>query len=46
MLASLSDTRTKSQIYFQKCFPNKEMKWKFIYVMPRHVTIEANLHIW
>ena len=40
---SLNDTKTKSQIYFEKLFPNKEIEWKCIYLMPRHVTIDTNL---
>ena len=39
---SLNDAKTKSQIYFEKLFPNKEIEWKCIYLMPRRVTIETN----
>ena len=42
---SLNDTKTKSQIYFEKLFPNKEIEWKCIYLMPRRVTIDTNLRI-
>ena len=27
---SLNETKTKSQIYFEKLFPNKEIEWKCI----------------
>ena len=42
---SLNETKAKSQIYFEKCFPNKEIKWKCIYLVPRSVTIDTNLRI-
>ena len=42
---SLNDSKTKSQIYFEKRFPNKWIKWKCIYLMPRRVTIDTNLRI-
>ena len=31
---SLNETKTKSQIYFEKLFRNKKIKWKCIYLMP------------
>ena len=34
-----------SQIYFKKLFPNKEIEYKCIYLMPRRVTIDTMLHI-
>ena len=42
---SLNDSKTKSQIYFEKRFPNKGIKWKCIYLMPCRVTIDTNLRI-
>ena len=42
---SLNETKTKSQINFEKPFPNKEFEWKCIYLMPCHVTIDTNLRI-
>ena len=42
---SLNDTKTESQIYFEKNFLNKEIEWKCIYLMPCRVTIETNLHV-
>ena len=35
---SLNDSKTKSQIYFEKLFQNKEIEWKYIYFIPRRVT--------
>ena len=32
---SLNDMKTKSQIYFEKLFPNKDIQWKCIFLMPR-----------
>ena len=43
--ASLNDTKTKSQTYFEKLFPNKEVEWKCIYLVVRRVTIDTNLRI-
>ena len=43
---SLNETKTKSQIYFEKHFQNKEIEWKCIYLMSHRVTIEMNLHIY
>ena len=40
---SLDDSKTTSQIYFEKSFRNKEIEWKCIYLMPRCVTIDTNL---
>ena len=42
---SLNDTKTKSQIYFEKLFPNKKIEWKCIYLMPRRAKIDTNLRI-
>ena len=42
---SLNDSKTKLQIYFEKLFPNKEIEWKCIYLMPRRVTMDTNLRI-
>ena len=42
---SLNDTKTESQIYFAKNFPNKEIDRKCVYLMPCRVTIETNLHV-
>ena len=42
---SLNEIKTKSQIYFENFFPNKEIEWKCIYLMPRRVTIDTNLPI-
>ena len=39
----LNDSKTKSQIYLEKLF--KEIERKCIYLMPRLVTIDTNLHI-
>ena len=32
-------------MYFEKLFPNKEIEWKCVYLMPRRVTIDTNLRI-
>ena len=42
---SLNDPKTTSQIYFEKLFQNKEIKWKCIYHRPCIATTDANLHI-
>ena len=42
---SLNDTKTESQIYFAKNFPNKEIDRKCVYLMSCRVTIETNLHV-
>ena len=42
---SLHHSKTKSQIYLEKLFQNKEIEWKCIYLKPRHVTIDTNLLI-
>ena len=34
-----------SRKYISKKFPNKEIEWKCIYLMPRRVTIDTNLRI-
>ena len=34
-----------AQKYFEKNFQNPELEWKNIYTLPRHVTINTNLHI-
>ena len=34
-----------AQTYFDKNFQNLELKWKDMYTLPRHVTINTNLHI-
>ena len=36
---------TKSQIYFEKLFSNKDIEWKCIYFMLRRVTIDTSLRI-
>ena len=46
--ASLNDSKTKSQIYFEKLVQNnnkKKIEWKCIYLLPRRVTIDTNLRI-
>ena len=40
---SINDTKTKSQIYFEKRFPNKEIEWKCTYLIPRRVTTVLTL---
>ena len=42
---SLNGSKTISHIYFEKIFQNKEIKWKCIYLMTYHVTIDTNLRI-
>ena len=42
---SLNETKIKSQTYFEKLFPNKEIEWKYMYLTPRCVTIDTNLRI-
>ena len=42
---SLNETKSKSQICFQKLCPNKEIEWKCIYLMSCCVTIDSNLCI-
>ena len=34
-----------AQTYFEKVFQCPELEWKDIYTLPRHVTINTNLHI-
>ena len=33
--ASLNESKTTLQIYFEELFQSKEIKWKCIYLMPR-----------
>ena len=33
--ASLNESKTTLQIYFEEIFQSKEIKWKSIYLMPR-----------
>ena len=40
--ASQNETKTKSQIHFEKLFPNKEIEWKCIHLMPHGVTNDTN----
>ena len=42
---SLNDIKTKLQIYFGKLYPNKDIEWKCIYLMPRRVNIDTDLRI-
>ena len=42
---SQNDTKTKSHISFEIFFPNKEIEWQWIYLMPRRVTIDTMLGI-
>ena len=42
---SLNETKTKSQIYFEKLFSNKEIEWKCINLKQRRVTTDTNLRI-
>ena len=42
---SLNETKTKLQIYSKKLFPNKEIKWKCIYLLPRRVTSDTNVRV-
>ena len=44
-LYSLQASLNESQIYFEKVFPNKEINWICIYLMPRRVTIDTKLRI-
>ena len=44
-LYSLQAFLNESQIYFEKAFPNKEIEWICIYLMPRRVTVDTNLRI-
>ena len=41
----VNDSKTMSQIYFEKLFQNIEINWKCIYLVPCHVTIDTNLCI-
>ena len=42
---SLNDPKTTTQIYFEKLFQNKEIKWKCIYHRPCIATTDGNLPI-
>ena len=42
---SLNDSKTKSQIYFEKLFQNKKIEWICIYLVTSRVTIGTNLRI-
>ena len=44
-LYSLQAFLNESQIYFEKAFPNKEIEWICIYLMPRRVTVDTKLRI-
>ena len=42
---SLNNSKTRSQLYFQYLFQNKDIDWEHVYLLPRRVTVETNLRI-
>ena len=42
---SLNNSKTRSQLYFENLFQIKDIDWKHVYLLPRRVTVDANLRI-
>ena len=42
---SLNNSKTRSQLYFENLFQNKDIDWKHVYLLPRRVTVDTNLRI-
>ena len=42
---SLNNSKTRSQLYFADLFQNKDIDWKYVYLLPRRVTVDTNLRI-
>ena len=42
---SLNNSKTRSQLYFEELFQNKDIDWKHVYHLPRRVTVDTNLRI-
>ena len=46
IIINLNNSKTRSQLYFENLFQNKDMDWKHIYLFPRWVTVDTNLRIY
>ena len=42
---SLNNSKTRSQLYFEDFFQNKDIDWKHVHLLPRRVTVDTNLRI-
>ena len=42
---SLNNSKTRSQLYFEDFFQNRDVDWKHLYLLPRRVTVDTNLRI-
>ena len=42
---SLDNLKTRSQLYFEDLFQNKDIDWKHVYLLARRVIVDTNLHI-
>ena len=42
---SLYNKKTRSQLYFEDLFENKDIDWKQVYLLPRRVNMDSNLRI-
>ena len=42
---SLSNSKTRSQLYFEDLFQIKDIDWKHVYLLPRRVTVDTNLRV-
>ena len=45
ILIDANKIKPSSDTYFENLFPNFKPDWKSIYLLPRHVTLDANLRI-
>ena len=41
----LNNSKTRSQLYFEDLFQNKDVGWKQVYLLTRRVTVDTNLRI-
>ena len=41
----LNNSKTRSQLYFEDLFQNKDTDWKHVYLLPHRVTVDTNLRI-
>ena len=42
---SLNNSKTRSQLYFEDLFQNKDIDWKHVDLLPRRVTVDTNLRM-
>ena len=42
---SINNSKTRSQLYFEDLFQNKDIDWKHDYLLPHRVTVDTNLCI-